>query len=101
MKKILPAAVVIFLVSTNITYADPDADAVNGEALHQQKCSSCHFVGGDHTLLYKIENRKIKNYGRLKGQVSMCLQNLNIEWFPEEEQAVLTFLNDQYYHFKK
>jgi cytochrome c553 len=95
MKKML-FALLTLLLSSNVTFAE----TADGKTLHQEKCSTCHMLGGDHTVLYQVDRRKVKNYGRLKGQVSMCLQNLNIDWFPEEENSVVNYLNDQYYHFK-
>jgi hypothetical protein len=96
MKNLLFGFVVLFF-AINSAYAD----TANGKILHQDKCKTCHVVGGDHSALYKRDNRKVKDYDGLKGQVSMCLQNLNIDWFPEEEKDVVNYLNEQYYHFKK
>jgi len=96
MKKLL-SGLVIALAASNPAYADTE----NGKLLHQEKCSSCHFIPGEHSALYTRDNRKVKNYLRLKGQVSACMQNFNIEWFPEEETDVVNYINEQYYHFKK
>ncbi len=86
--------------STALVATSALADVENGKELHQEKCMTCHMVGGDHTVLYQDGKRKMKDFSRLKGQVSMCLQNLNIEWFPDEEKDVIEYLNKQYYHFK-
>jgi len=96
MKKLL-SGLVIMLAASNPAFADIE----NGKTLHQDKCKTCHMVGGDHSALYKRDNRKVKAYGKLKGQVSMCMQNFNIDWFPEEEEDVVNYLNKEYYHFKK
>jgi len=37
----------------------------------------------------------------LRRQVSMCASNLGVGWFPDEEKAVLDYLNDKYYKLKK
>ncbi len=96
MKKLL-SSLIILLAASNPTYADTE----NGKSLHDAKCKTCHMVGGDHSVLYTREGRKIKNYSKLKGQVSFCMQNFNADWFPEEEADVVNYINDQYYHFKK
>jgi len=96
MKKLLSSLAILF-IATNTAYADIE----NGKSLHQEKCITCHGVGGDHTALYVRDNRRVKDFDGLKGQVSMCLQSLNIDWFPEEEEDVVNYLNEQYYHFKK
>jgi hypothetical protein len=93
----LLSGLVILLAANNPAYAD----IKNGKSLHEAKCSTCHLVGGDHSVLYKRDNRKIKNYAKLKGQVSFCAQNFNVDWFPEEEKDVVNYINEQYYHFKK
>jgi hypothetical protein len=51
--------------------------------------------------MYTRDNSKIQNHFSLKGQVSACANNLGTGWFPEEEAAVLDFLNTQYYKFDK
>ncbi len=96
MKKLL-STLIVALAAIQPSFADSE----NGKELINEKCVSCHMVGGDHTLLYKSKDRKVKDLGRLKGMVSMCTQNLNIEWFPEDEADAVNYLNDQYYHFKK
>lgn len=87
------------LVSTTFS-TTPFADIENGKALQQEKCISCHMLGGDHTSLYQSKDRKVKDKAKLSGMVSMCTQNLNIEWFPDDEKDVVEYLNKQYYHFK-
>jgi len=89
----LPIAI-LFAASSNL-WADID----NGHDLHNEKCSSCHMMD-DHEALYTRENRFVKDLRSLGGQVSACTQNLNIEWFPEEEKDVVNYLNKTYYHFK-
>jgi mono/diheme cytochrome c family protein len=90
----------IIFSSTILAATTVIADTENGKALYQEKCATCHMVGGDHTVFHQEDKRKMKDLSGLKGQVSMCTQNLNIEWFPDEEKDVVEYLNKQYYHFK-
>jgi len=38
---------------------------------------------------------------RLNGQVSACVQVLDLGWFPEEEQDVAEYLDQTYYRFNE
>jgi len=96
MKTILATipAMFLFTASSNLM-----ADINNGEELHDEKCSTCHMMES-HEALYTRKERVIKDLRGLGGQVSACTQNLNIEWFPDEEKDVVKYLNKKYYHFK-
>ena len=74
----------------------PDAD--NGAFLHGDHCVDCHMVD-NHEALYTRENRVINERIRLNGQVSACVQVLDLGWFPDEEKDVAEFLNVEYYRF--
>jgi hypothetical protein len=73
-------------------------DMENGAFLHGDHCVDCHMVD-NHEALYTRENRIVNERIRLNGQVSACVQVLNLGWFPEEEKDVSEFLNAQYYKF--
>ena len=75
--------------------AQPDID--NGAFLHAEHCGDCHMVD-NHEGLYTRQGR-IDNRPRLSGQVSACVQVLDLAWFPEEESDVAAFLNETYYRF--
>jgi hypothetical protein len=79
------------LLASTLTFANEE-----GKELHEESCVSCH--GSE---MYTRDNSKIQNHFSLKGQVSACANNLGTGWFPEEEAAVLDFLNTQYYKFDK
>ena len=92
----------LFLASTLlVTSLQPAlADTSEGKTLHDAKCLDCHMVG-DHTKLYTRKNRKVDSLKRLGGMVSACTQNLNIDWFPEDEKKVVDYINATWYHFPK
>jgi hypothetical protein len=46
------------------------------------------------------QDRKITSLPKLSGQVSRCAQAFSVDWFPEEEKAVVGYLNEKYYKFK-
>lgn len=68
--------------------------------LHDQSCLACHFATHDKAF-YTREERKMKTYAKLEAQVSRCVANFNIEWFPDEQHSVVNYLNKRYYHFNK
>jgi cytochrome c5 len=70
-------------------------DAKAGEALHARSCTACH-----DTQVYTRADRKIKTPAQLAGRISGCNANTGAGWFPEEEQHVGAYLNQQFYHFK-
>ena len=69
-----------------------------GKELHDDSCLACHVVEHDDAF-YQREESRLKNFADLRRQVSMCMTAFNVDWFPEEESAVVDFLNT-YYKFK-
>ncbi|MBF0264195.1 MAG: hypothetical protein HQL46_02915 [Gammaproteobacteria bacterium] len=82
------------LILVAFVYPLTNAYANEGRELHNSKCLSCH-----QTEAYTRANHKVKSSLDLGRQVSMCSQNLNTEWFPDDEKEVVNFLNDNFYHF--
>jgi cytochrome c553 len=78
------------------------ADAKAGEALVEKDCVSCHagMFNGDAERIYTRPDRKVKTPAQLLSQVRVCNANLKKSWFPEEEENVAAWLNQQYYKFK-
>ncbi len=74
------------------------ADTTEGKALHDEKCMNCHMMK-DHTVMYTREDRKVDSIKRLGGMVSACVQNLNVDWFPEDEKKVVDYINATWYKF--
>ncbi len=95
MKKSLFLAATMLAVTTQPGIAD---DFAEGKALHDEKCLNCHMMG-DHTALYTRKDRKVDSLKKLGGFVSSCVQNLNIDWFPEDEKKVRDYINATWYKF--
>ncbi len=74
--------------------------ANEGQELHDESCIACHIATHD-TAFYMRDNRKVDTLPKLGGQVSRCAQNFRTGWFPDEEKAVVNYLNNTYYQFKK
>ena len=96
MRTLITVAV---LLSSSWALADDyTPDVENGAFLHAEHCVECHMMD-NHEALYTRENRVVNERIRLNGQVSACVQVLNLGWFPEEEKDTAEYLNQTYYHF--
>jgi hypothetical protein len=58
------------------------------------KCSECH--DSSH---YTSQDRKVQNYKQLHKQVDACRYSTNADWFDEDRDDVVKYLNDKYYEF--
>lgn len=70
-------------------------DPVAGKALHEKSCLACHG-----SSMYSRADRKIKTPAQLAARISGCNANTGAGWFPEEEQHVGAYLNQNFYCFK-
>jgi mono/diheme cytochrome c family protein len=98
--KSLAITVVLTLLVTNVQAASK-ADLLAGEKLVKTHCISCHAssFGGDGSGIYTREYRKVRSFNGLKAQVTNCNTMLNLKWFDDDEQQVVQYLNQAYYHF--
>ncbi len=92
---LLSSAVLSITLPTSAT-----ADWEHGRELHADQCTDCHMMR-DHSALYVREDRTVGSLHALGGQVSACIQALDINWFPEEERDVVEYLDTTYYKFPK
>ncbi|NNG11753.1 MAG: cytochrome c [Halobacteria archaeon] len=86
------AAFVPLLAATQALQA---ADADTGKELVEINCTSCHS-----DAVYTRENRRITTLEGLKKQVGRCELSLGLKWFDDDINAVTSYLNKNYYHFK-
>ncbi len=71
------------------------ADTKNGKVLYdKERCSKCH----SHDIFID-EDRKIKNFKRLKKQVQWCAFQNDADWFDDETYDVVHYLNHYFYQF--
>jgi len=73
-----------------------------GKPLHDKQCVTCHTqkFGGDGSKMYTRADHKIANLLALQQRVAACSTQTNAGWFPEDEENVAAWLNQQYYKFK-
>ena len=71
------------------------ADTNHGKSLQQKNCMGCHDDG-----IYSREDRRVTSSDALRAQVQRCETNLNLQWFPEDVDAVIEYLNTSFYKFQ-
>jgi cytochrome c5 len=79
-------------------------DAAEGRKLVQtHKCETCHSqkVYGPEGAIYLRKDRRVSTWQKLKAQVTACNTMLGVGLFPDEEEHIAAFLNDQYYKLPK
>lgn len=82
--------------------ASAAGDPKVGKTLHDKQCVACHAkqFGGDGGKIYTRSPRLINDKTALRQRVAMCATQINAGWFPEEEENVAAYLNQQFYKFK-
>lgn len=71
------------------------ADIKNGESLHNENCLACHGTGGYHK-----DVRKVHDITALTNQVKRCDFNLGTQWFDEDIEDAVAYLNSEFYHLE-
>jgi mono/diheme cytochrome c family protein len=78
------------------------SDAGEGKKLvEQHRCETCHHnkTMGDASAIYLRKDRRVTTMAKLVSQVAVCNSQLNLQLFPEDEEHIVAYLNDTYYHF--
>lgn len=71
------------------------ADTGRGKTLHDENCMKCHDTG-----VYTREDRFIRDRAALDKQVQRCQLNVGAQWFDEDTEAVVQYLDESFYKFK-
>ncbi|MDT8386242.1 MAG: cytochrome c [Thiogranum sp.] len=72
------------------------AFAADGKALHEANCTQCH-----DSSVYTREDHFVTSREQLVSQVRRCEANLDLTWFDEDVNAVVDYLDRDYYKFEK
>lgn len=83
-----------FILLISLPFMANAQDYKNGEQLHAEQCVKCH-----DDSVYTRANRRVKTLQKLNAQVHFCKNNIGIQWFDDEVNDVVEFLNKKYYHF--
>jgi hypothetical protein len=70
-------------------------DAASGKKLHEANCVRCHDSG-----VYTRADRRIQSMESLQAQVARCELTLDLKWFDEDRDDVVTHLNEAFYKFE-
>ena len=101
--KIAPVIITaLMLASSALAAPFPKGDPKAGKALFDKaKCDACHasLMGGDGAKLFTRPERKMKSAEALLKRVTFCAGQVGAQWFPDEEEHVAAYLNQQYYKF--
>jgi len=74
--------------------ATTNAEAAKGRQLHDKNCMKCHG-----TEVYTRDKRMVNNRDALTKQVKRCQLNLGLQWFNEDVDAVVQYLDRTFYKF--
>ncbi len=70
------------------------ADIENGEELHFSDCTGCH-----QEEVYTRANRVVGSLEHLGRQVRFCKDTVGAQWFDDDVDDVIAYLNQAYYRF--
>ncbi|WP_455757679.1 c-type cytochrome [Sulfurimonas sp.] len=88
---------ITILISTLILTTSLYANYKEGKSLFEgANCLSCHEY--EH---FKSRKDKVNSYDKLYKTVSQCAYNNKVQWFDDELEDVVNYLNKDFYHFKK
>ena len=88
---LLTSAAITTAVLSPLAHAQDDE---SGKGLHDANCVACH--GSE---VYSRDDHRVTSMEALNTQVARCENNLNLQWFEDQRDAVRNYLNDSYYHF--
>lgn len=72
-------------------------DADNGETLfNKADCQRCHSND-----IFTKEDRKVTNLKALEEKVNICDSQLSVNWFDDEVDDVVAYLNRDFYKFEE
>ncbi len=89
IKIILFAFILVLGIQTSVS-----ADASDAAVNIQNKCTRCHDSG-----VYTRADRKISSLAALGKQVRICNIMTEANWFDDEIDEVVEYLNSAYYKF--
>ena len=71
------------------------ADIEHGKKLHDEQCTQCH-----DSSVYTRENHFVTSRKALLKQVNRCELNVGAQWFKEDVDDVVEYLDKTFYKFK-
>jgi len=71
------------------------AENASGQQMHDQSCTKCH-----DSSVYTREDRFIHDLAGLRKQVQRCNVNVGAQWFDDDVDSVVQYLNQSFYKFE-
>ena len=71
------------------------ADVSHGKSLQQKNCMGCH-----DDAIYTREDHKVTSLAGLTKQVKRCELSLGLQWFDDDVDDVIEYLNTSFYHYE-
>ncbi len=76
------------------------ANVAAGRLLSDRDCVACHRQKfGTPEAIYLRSDRRVNSLAQLKAQVARCNAELPTQYFPEEEEQLVDYLNATFYRF--
>ena len=74
-----------------------------GKLLSEKDCVACHArkFDGDATRIYTRPDRRVRTPSQLMAQIQYCTTELSLEYFPEDEDDVAAYLDQEHYRFAR
>lgn len=101
------AVVAMAMVAWTPTHAQPamnpgGANVAAGRALSDRDCVACHQQKyGSPEAIYLRPDRRVNTLAQLKAQVARCNAELTTQYFPEEEEQLVDYLNATFYRLPR
>jgi cytochrome c551/c552 len=95
-------AALLALAALAIPPAHGAGDPAQGRKLaEEKKCEACHHnkTMGDAKSVYQRKDRKVTTLAKLQAQVARCNSELGLQLFPEDEEHIVAWLNQEHYKF--
>ena len=94
MKGILCGSLLLLMMTTACAAPSP-GDNADGKRLNDANCMGCH-----DTSVFTRKDQVVRSLDDLKKQLASCAHMAKKEFSESETQALLKYLNDQFYHFR-
>lgn len=78
------------------------ANVAAGEAMSERDCVACHRQKyGSPGAIYLRADRRVNTFAQLQAQVARCNAELAKQYFPEEEEQLVDYLNHAFYRLQR
>ena len=82
--------------------APSSANVAAGRALAERDCIACHQQKyGSPEAIYLRPDRRVNTFAQLVAQVARCNAELPTQYFPEEEEQLVDYLNQTFYRLPR